>query len=32
MMMGFFAVVVDANLKPQDVISRVAPTPRKAAL
>jgi len=30
MMMGWFAVVVDANLKPQDVIGRVAP--RKAAL
>jgi len=29
-MMGWFAVVVDANLKPQDVIGRVAP--RKAAL
>jgi hypothetical protein len=25
MMMGWFAVVVDANLKPQDVIGRVAP-------
>lgn len=25
MMMGFFAVVVDVNLKPQDVIGRVAP-------
>ncbi len=32
MMMGFFAVVVDANLKPQDVITRVAPAPKKAAL
>ena len=30
MMMGFFSVVVDVNLKPQDVIGRVAP--RKAAL
>lgn len=30
MMMGFFSVVVDVNLKPQDVIARVPP--RKAAL
>ncbi|HLK68523.1 MAG TPA: cytochrome c [Bryobacteraceae bacterium] len=32
MMMGFFAVVVDANVKPQDVIRRVAPAVKRPAL